>query len=702
MHLSHFETEFRIPGAKQWHTVWKIVTHEALLMIEELGLELGTLVLTFFGHEGAKNGAIHAAIIIFIGILGPYPLAFAKNVGNTWVEQMPATWPTTSTNTVYNFNAGANTPPTVEQPTLPQGQHVLLSPGQVSYNIISKPYFRVRQDLTLEMTQWYTFNIVPSTENIGPYVYLKQGDFYKIRFVVVLPKEEYLHQAIHDPTPEQRYVTSAKILGRYVNGSIRVTVPLTFPDIQVTWIRSNLYLEITPIDQSTIRPKADNPNEPDVFNTQVVTEVTDHMQPIGLPFFFTPQKPADGKLGSSALVNLPDSEPEITADLDAYVTRAQTVKPLPSEGNSQNVDPATYAEKAGLKMLDMNSPELDQTLLYLKGKLPPAIMSGLSRPQIIGTALDRQKLAKFLQINNSYVQPMPDQMDPTLARAFCSELAQLQQMAQSHALTWINRCTSYPYYYLTFFKNIHVKSLNTLKTSGTPEIKRPYQVISNLALNKSHSTDLSANLSFAPFAIFPLNGFNEVLKGVGVSVASGVSEGVSVSISQSGNAQSFMAIYMEPIITKLPINRYTTCLAIEIDPTHFPLPIKIQRGLYICDNEQQNLLFSERYYFTWQDTLAQEEASAQAAHFLFRGDRDANTFMRLVDNYVQPLRESPMVIGDVFSYAGYTYEHTAPPVPGVITLPMAQAQNIQSQQHPGVLKKPHWYQQVYSLVTGNL
>lgn len=658
------------------------------------------MTMTFFGQEGTKNGATRVARLAFFAtFLFSISNAFAGTSSNTnWAET--TTLPPTFAAAAYGFDAGANTPPTIPTPN-PQGQNpVLLSPGQVSYSIISQPIYRVRQDLSLEMSLWYSFIIVPSTESIGTYVNLKEGDFYKIRAVVVRPAGEYLHEPNHYPNVEERYLTSQKMLGRYVNGAIRISMPLTFPDIQWAWVRSNLYFSITPIDQSQI--KLVN-GKIDVYSSKILvdkkSEITDQLTPVSLPIYFTPLKSSDTRQTANPNVTpdaekAPVAEPEVANDLDGYIARAEAKRGSIDEGNSRNVTPEQYKTLAHLQLIDINSNDLDQSLNWMRNQLPP-----------VEKSLNRQELLNTLQLTNSYSQPMPDQMDRTAARALCVQLMQLQGLSQSdqmsRGLVWVNGCTYYPYYYLSFHKNIHVTSLNTMKTSGTDDIKRPFQVISNLAFNKSRSTDMSASLGFSPTGLLP--------NSYGGSFGFSVGEGISVSIAQSGVAQSFMAVNMQPIITHLPLSRYTTCMAVEIDSSKFlNRPIKV-RGLYFCDSEKYNLSFSERFYFTWQDTSSQENASQQAFHSLFRGDRDANSFLSLVNDATTVLsdnaaKNSPMIVGDIFANAGTSYRDAYArgmpgQIPGIISLPMVPTKTLQSIQTPASLKKPRWYQQLYSLVS---
>lgn len=654
------------------------------------------MTMTFFGQDGTKNGEFRIARIAAIAIISLFSasaLAGGYSGGN-WAET--TAMPTAFSNATYGFDAGANTPPTISQ-NAQEASTVLLAPGQVSYSVISQPIFRVRQDLSMEMTQWYAFTIVPSTESVGPYVNLKEGDFYKIRAVVVRPGGEYLHETNHMPSAEERYLTSFKMLGRYVNGAIRVSMPLTFPDMQWTWVRSNLYFSITPIDQSQI---TSTNGKIDVYTSKILNdktyEIPGRMQPVSLPVFFIPQKMQDNRPTSGANIDpslAPNSEPEIAGDLDGYVSRALALRGEINEGSSLNVTPEQYKDVAHLKMMDVQSSELDASLNWMRMQLPP-----------VAANLNRQELNNLVQLTDSYTQPMPDRMDYTLARALCVQVLKLQELPDNQMMSWgvpwVRNCTFYPYYYLSLHKNIHVKSLNSYKSSGTPDVKRPFQVISNLAFNKARSTDMSASLAFSPSGLLP--------NSYGGSLSFGVGESISVSITQNGVAQSFMAVTMEPIVTKLPINRYKTCVAVEIDKAKFNLPMK-SRGLYFCSDEQQNLNFRERFYFTWQDTSTQEQASQQAFHSVFRGDRDANNFLQMVNNYTTVLADnasqnSPMVVGDVFSNAGDTYRDAyrrgmPGPMAGVISLPMVPTKAIQQIQSPDELRKPRWYQQLFSLMS---
>jgi hypothetical protein len=309
-----------------------------------------------------------------------------------------------------------------------------------------------------------------------------------------------------------------------------------------------------------------------------------------------------------------------------------------------------------------------------------------------------------LQFTNNHVQPMPDQIDQTLAHALCVELAKMQ-IQPGESLTqgifgWVARCTSHPFYYLNFHRNIHVRSLNTNATKATTDVRFPYQVISNLSYNESRSTDLYTSFSASPTSLFPLSGFGDQLNFLPISVAASAGQGLSISIAESAVGQTFEGVLMQPISADLPIQRYRVCTSIEIDDRVFLNHIISERGLYLCNAEEQNLDFSELYFFSWQNTLDQEENSAQAAHFVFRGARDANTYLGMLNGFLKPLSKKPLGIYDTFANAYYVYSRMPGPLPGVISLPMVPESEIDATLNPGKLSKPNLFEQATSVLTG--
>ena|GEM_PF-4340934 len=637
------------------------------------------MTMTFFGQEGTKNGATRVARFVLLAtFIFSFSDALAGGYGNTYAETTGL--PTAFATATYGFDPGANTPPTVQSPTpqAPTGSSYLY-PGRVGYNVAASPSYRVRQNLTLEVTRYYTFDISPQRVNVGTSGGLSDG-WYLVRFVLVLPNEKYLHQKNHFPTAEQRFLTSQKVLGYLGGGNMKVTVPLTFPDMQFSYVRSNLYVQITPLDQSSIPT---DPNQDlDVFNTKIVREIKTGVRPVVSAVLFVPAKDADSKGAPVNLSALPNAEPDITRDLDAYVIRAQGKQTAPSEGNSDNVNEINYATGANLKLLDPDSSEWDQ--------LPP------SRASFNHSAL--REFAKL--VSDTYLQPMPNQIDPNFARSLCAKIALMQGEPTPAVRNWIQKCAFYPYFYLTFHKNIHVRSLNTAKTSGQSDVKWPYQVISNLSFNESQSTDLGFSIGLSPQSLFPLSGFGEALQLLPISVSGSAGQGNSTSIARNGVSQTFMNVQIIPISTDLPINRYRSCVSIAIDENYFNhIPIKV-RGFYVCDQEQQNLTFSENFYFVYQDTSSQEDASPQAAHFLFRGDRDMNTYFGLANDLIRPLESSPMIVGATFNNAYYLYSQMpgAAPLQGVITLPMAAMKDIKFNSNPGKLGKQNILQRAWYLM----
>jgi hypothetical protein len=641
--------------------------------------------MTFFGKDRTKTGLSLYFSLLTIGMT-----AFGWNakaagystptVFNDYAAtvQFPSQQPS-------QLNPGFNTPPTVQS----NGKQTsFVYPSQVQYATISpdgntqNTEYRVKNDLSLEVTRHYSFTITPTQENVE----LLRDGWYKVRAVIVLPNVEYLNRERMGLesrlSDEARYVTSQKALGHYTrnNNTLRVKLDFKFSDISVMWIRSNLYLEMTPIDSASLKF---SDKRVDPINSDIVEE-KNGPHPLVTISQIIPFRDLDARPAVIA-----DQKDSIAADLDAYVVRA---KRLLNQNTNANINATDYANAAHLKFFDLRSADLDQSLQWRAMQLP-AVEKNLNRAQ----------LGQLLQVSpGTYVQPLPNQLDPTLARAFCVEAAKQQTMSrerfEAHVLPWITKCSFYPYYYLNIQKNVHVISLGN-EAYGTERLDVLYQIIANFSFNKSRSTDLFFNFTASPSNLYPLSGLGTGLGYLPVSLSAGASQSVSESITNSGVGQTFTSMKIRPISARLPIQRYQACLSVAIDRRKADFPISTH-GLYICDEAQARpLSLSENFYFLFQDANLQEQASPQAINLLFRGDRDASAFLRIGNNFVRSVDRNQLLIGNTFGNAQDIYSRMPGPATGVVSLPMAPTNDIQFEKNPGPVVKKNWWQKLRSLAT---
>ena len=621
--------------------------------------------MTFFGHEGTKTGIPQFALVIFFLAINLISLD-AHAFGGTGVSgaDTAATFAeTTMAQATMAPPPGSTTPPTVA-PFVNKAESAFYA-GQMGIRAVS-PYteYRIRPDLTLEVTRTYTATIIPQLENTK-LAHLDEG-WYLLRFLVMLPNIEYSAREEAGlggyMSEDDRFVAHTDVLAEYKAGKFVATFKMVLPDITRGSIRCDLYTKIVPIDQKSVTVVN---RRVDPFTTGKVKPLKSKLVPLVPVGQFTPMDDTNEPAPS-----IPDPR-----------------KPNPI---AEHIDEVIARIEAKLKDLDAN-PIVDE-FAYVKnpkmGNLRFVDWTS-DQPGAITPTLQQYKqqanadVAQYiLQLQPSYVQPMPDQFDPYFARAICLDIARLQGVSFSYLQSWFLRCRDNPYYYLNIHKNIHVRTMDTYGTRATPYKNFTAQMISNFSYNTGESADMGVSFSLSPTNLFPLTG----LKAIPISFGASTSNGINNSNVKSGISQAFKSFNVSQYIAKIPIERYRVCVTFEINSEHFyGAPIR-SKGLYICDHEisDRPVTVKEGYYLGVENTMGDKNFTPQAVNILFRGDRDIDGFLSHSEDYTQIIQSEPVRVGAAFDGAQEIYHNMGfGAIPGIISLPMAPYSHIQWKRNPG-------------------
>lgn len=581
---------------------------------------------------------------------------------------------------------GSTTPATVYS-SVANAQSTLF-PSQISIKEVS-PYitFRVRPDLSLEVTRHYTAIIYPHMENAKK-TRLPEG-WYLLRFVVLLPKEKYFFRQTLGLNPymtdEERFVAHTDVVAEYKSGRFEVPLNLKINDITRGSIRCDLYVKIVAIDQKSISVvTVGNTRRVNPFATTQITRIKTNFVPLVPITQFTPL--ASSNEAPVAIPNPLKPDP-IAEHLDEYLEAVYKYKPNEDMlANAAKVSEFAYADPkiANLKFVDWTSNQLNSY---------PRILADYKK------AATSDPLSYLLDLQNSYVQPLPDRLDPYFARAICLDLALMQGRPFSEVQSWFLNCQDSPYAYLSIHKNIHVRKIDDYGSSATPFHNFTAQMIANFSYNQGRSTDLYFSASVNPNSLLPLAAFGQELKLLPLSVSGSAGTGLSNSQVKSGVWQNFKSFKISEYVADIPLERYRVCLAFEIDNTRFYWPIQT-RGVYICGAEQwqKPIVFQEGYFLGVEDTLGDSNFSPQAVNLLFRGERDVNVFQNLTTDFIQVIKSDPMRVGASFVDAARVYSKMPGAIPGVISLPMAPYSHIHWAENPGPVK-PFTFSQAFSQVS---
>jgi hypothetical protein len=618
----------------------------------------GVTDMTFFGHEGTKTGIPKFAFVIFtlaINLISLNANAFTSSGGSEAAATEDSSL-TTMAQIMTSQQPGSTTPATASDAV--PGARTAFYSGQMVLRHV-KSNFRVRPDLTLENTRWYTATIVPRFEN-GNTSALREG-WYLLRVVVTLPTEEF-----SDMSDEDRFVSRFDILGYFSRqtGNFMVTFPLIFNDMTRGWIRDNIYVKIEALDQTSINVVN---GRVDAFATSKVVTIDNQLMPLVPPGRFIPFSPTNEPV--PVIPRVSDFDP-IGDDLDNYIKRVELKKV--DLDQAPVIDEDTYVDSkwAKLQMVNLNSRELDDNLHWNFLQLTQV-------PQ----HLNRAAIQDLLEIKPTYVQEMPNKFDLTAARAICVQIAKQQGMRITQVQAWVEKCSYAPYYYLNIHKNIHVRTQDTWHSKAKTGHDFTAQIITNLSLNSGESTDTYFSMSMNT-SVMPLSAFAETLNLTPLQAGLSVGHGHTKSKVVSGISQTFKSFRVFQYLATIPLERYRACVAFEINPDHWGAKM-MKRGIYICDSEKiQPLLFTESYYVGTEDTLGDYDFAPQAVNVLLRGDREITNFLRIADNEITPAQSNSIRVGQAFAYSAYHYSQIPGAIPGVITLPMAPMSDIESDTNP--------------------
>jgi hypothetical protein len=541
--------------------------------------------------------------------------------------------------------------------------------------------FKVERDLNLTVTRHYSFTINISRDDFRGTSQTLNDGWYLMNMALILPNPEVpargkIGLGAKLP-PEDLYIASVSRLVRYSNGAIQTDVDMEFDNMTVLALESQLYIQLAPVIQESLEILPSG--YVNVYNTTVAI-ADSSATPLVVSIPFTPIKDND-----SRHISTPDNGNRtdvLIENLQKYTNDAQLIR---ANARPQPMDESTFATKNKLFLLnadDITFPEH-------------------------AAAFDRQLFNNLFEITNGAVQPLPDNLSPAITNALCAKLFAVQPgrayrgIYQSGDYLRMEGCRRDPDKYLRFSKTIHAKAVVTGNSFGVEEVPLHYNVLSNFSISLSDSTDTTMSLGASVNSVSLLSAFgkNADFTVANISVSANVSQNQNFSVGHSGTGQTITSLTVTPIEAQIPLATYRTCLMVEANTAALQTRLKFN-GLYICQPMRTGLNFTEHFYLALQDVNGKTDVSNQAVNVLMRSERDINEFFSAIDQFVNPIKNDPISVGDVFKNSKQIYARLQHMAPGVFVMPMAKASDIQSRRAPPPIPSPSILKRIGAFFSG--